>query len=119
MIQDEDASRGRGSLKKPVVYGAAALALVTAAWAATSVTFNWKPASPEAAPENLPGNDAGDLSIAEARRRGPSVIDYRRLDERLQRLVQEPNMVGLAGAVVENGEVRVVKGYGVTYAGGN
>ncbi len=89
------------------------------AWAATSVSFSWTPASPEAAPENLPGNDARDLSIAEAKRRGRSEIDYRWLDERLQRLAQEPSMVGLAVAIVENGEIRFVKGYGVTYAGGN
>jgi len=102
-----------------VVYGAAtAVALLVGAWAATSVSFSWKPASAEAAPENLPGNQARDLSVAEARRRAPSTIDYRRLDERLQRLAAEPNMVGLAVAVVENGQIRFLKGYGVTTAGG-
>jgi beta-lactamase class C len=90
-----------------------------AAWASTSLSVNWKPASPEAAPENLPGNNASDLSIAEARRRGPSTIDYRRLDERLQRLVAEPSMVGLAVAVVENGRIRFLKGYGVTATDSN
>jgi beta-lactamase class C len=59
------------------------------------------------------------VGIAEAARRGPSTIDYRRLDERLQLLMQEPSMVGLAVAIVENGEIRFVKGYGITYAGGN
>jgi beta-lactamase class C len=66
----------------------------------------------------LPGNNARDLTIAEAKRRGRSEIDYRSLDERMQRLVQEPSMVGLAVAIVENGEIRFLKGYGVTYAGG-
>ena len=111
--------RRRGSLKKPVVYLSAAAALLLAAWASTSVSFSWSPASPEAAPENLPGNGAPDLSIAEAKRRAPSSIDYRRLDERLQRLAQEPSMVGMAVGIVENGEIRFVKGYGVTYGGGN
>jgi beta-lactamase class C len=83
------------------------------------VSFTWRPASAEAAPENLPGNDARDLSIAEARRREPSTIDYRRLDERLHRLAAEPSMVGLAVAVVENGKIRFLKGYGTTVAGGN
>jgi beta-lactamase class C len=112
-------SVGRGPLKKPVVYGAAATALLVAAWAATSVSFSWTPASAEAAPENLPGNGARDLTVAEARRRGPSTIDYKRLDERLQRLIAEPSMVGMAVAVVENGQLRFVKGYGVTAAGSN
>ena len=98
---------------------AAAAGLVLAAWATTSVSFSWQPAPPEAAPENLPGNAANDLSIAEAKRRGESTIDYRLLDQRLQRLIQDPTMVGLAVAVVENGEIRFLKGYGTTYAGGN
>jgi beta-lactamase class C len=110
---------GRGPLKKPVVYGGVAAALVVAAWAATSVSFSWGSASAEAAPENIPGNGARDLTIAEARSRGPSTVDYRRLDERLQRLAAEPSMVGLAVAVVENGEIRFLKGYGTTVAGGN
>lgn len=118
LIQNEEVPRRRGSLKKPVVYLSAAAALLVAAWASTSVSFSWNPASPEAAPENLPGNGAPDLSIAEAKRRAPSRIDYRRLDERLQRLAQEPSMVGLAVGIVENGEIRFVKGYGVTQGGG-
>ena len=105
---------------RPAVYvPAAALALVLGAWATTSVSFNWSSASAAAAPENIPGNAAGELSLREARRNGPSLIDYRRLDQRLQRLIQEPGMVGLAVAVVENGDIRFVKGYGVTEAGGN
>jgi beta-lactamase class C len=111
--------RRRSSLKKPVVYLSAAAALLLAAWASTSVSFSWSPASPEAAPENLPGNGAPDLSIAEAKRTAPSSIDYRRLDQRLQRLAQEPSMVGLAVGIVEGGKIRFVKGYGVTYGGGN
>jgi beta-lactamase class C len=96
---------------------AAAALIVAGAWA-TSLSFSWKPASPEAAPENIAGNAARDLSIAEARQRAQSDIDYRLLDQRLQRLVEQPSMVGLAVAIVENGEIRFVKGYGVTEAGG-
>ncbi|WP_265530273.1 serine hydrolase domain-containing protein [Sphingomicrobium marinum] len=39
-------------------------------------------------------------------------IDYRRLDARIQRLMQEENLVGLAVGIVENGEVSFLKGYG-------
>jgi beta-lactamase class C len=101
------------------MYGAAAaLALAVGAWAATSVSFSWQTATPQAAPENLPGNAARDLTVGEAQGRAASTIDYPRLDERLQRLIGEPSMVGLAVAVVENGEIRFLKGYGVTEAGG-
>ena len=66
----------------------------------------------------MPGNAAEDFAIADARPRGPSSVDYRRLDERLQRLMGEPTMVGLAVAVVEGGQIRFLKGYGTTIAGG-
>lgn len=48
---------------------------------------------------------------------GPSRVDYARLDQRINRLMQEPDMVGLAVGIVENGRVRFVKGYGETLAG--
>lgn len=45
-------------------------------------------------------------------------IDKDRLDERLNRLVQENAMVGLAVAVIEDGEITFAEGYGVTrYSG--
>jgi beta-lactamase class C len=44
-------------------------------------------------------------------------IDYRRLDARLQRLMAEPAMVGLAVGVVENGRITFLKGYGETQHG--
>jgi beta-lactamase class C len=105
-------------LKRSVLYVSAAAALVIAGAWATNLSFSWKPALPEAAPENIAGNAAKDLSIAETRRRAQSDIDYRLLDQRLQRLVEQPSMVGLAVAIVENGEIRFLKGYGVTEAGG-
>lgn len=46
----------------------------------------------------------------------PSRVDYRRLEERIARLMQEPNMVGLAVGTVERGQVRFVRGYGETIA---
>ena len=47
-----------------------------------------------------------------------SDVDYARLDRRLQHLVEQDNMVGLAVGVVENGRIRFLKGYGTTVAGG-
>ena len=49
--------------------------------------------------------------------RRPSVIDYTRLDQRLQELIREQAMVGLAVGVVEDGQIRFLKGYGETAAG--
>ena len=46
-------------------------------------------------------------------------IDYIRLNERLEALAKEPDMVGLAVAVIENGEITFAQGYGVTRLGGS
>lgn len=46
-----------------------------------------------------------------------SRVDYRRLDERIITLMQEPDMVGLAIGTIERGKVHFVKGYGETLAG--
>ncbi len=60
-------------------------------------------AIPIKAPENLPDTPA------EWRGR----IDYRALDRQLTDLSQRPEMAGLAVAVVEDGELRFVRTYGV------
>ncbi len=44
-------------------------------------------------------------------------IDYARLDARLQRMVHEPSMVGMAVGVIENGRITFLSGYGETVAG--
>jgi beta-lactamase class C len=59
-----------------------------------------------------------EIPVGEAPSAQPSRIDYARLDGRLTRLMEDPAMVGLAVAVVENGEIRFAKGYGVTAEGG-
>ncbi|MDP3781862.1 MAG: serine hydrolase domain-containing protein [Sphingopyxis sp.] len=59
---------------------------------------------PIMAPENLPDTPA--------QWRGR--IDYRALDRQLADLAQRPEMAGLAVAVVEDGELRFVRAYGVT-----
>ena len=45
-------------------------------------------------------------------------IDYERLDERLQLVAAKQDMVGLAVAIVENGDVTFAQGYGETYIDG-
>jgi beta-lactamase class C len=47
----------------------------------------------------------------------PNIIDYKLVDSRLQQLMQDPAMVGLAIAIVENGDITFLKGYGETIAG--
>jgi beta-lactamase class C len=48
---------------------------------------------------------------------GDRTIDYRALDARLQRLVREHSMVGMAVGIVENGRITFLNGYGETLAG--
>lgn len=43
-------------------------------------------------------------------------VDYGRLDHRILQLMQDPDMVGLAVATVEHGQVTFIKGYGETIA---
>ena len=63
----------------------------------------------------LPEDVAG--TIADAPPEG-SRINYRRLDQRLTRLAQKKGVVGFAVAIVEQGRIRFLKGYGVRQVGG-
>lgn len=45
-------------------------------------------------------------------------VDYQTLDQRLTRLAADPEIVGLAVAVIEDGEITFAEGYGVTKFGG-
>lgn len=64
--------------------------------------------------------EPGDASVNRAAQgvvdASPTRVDYHRLDERIAKLMQEPDMVGLAIGTVEGGKVRFVKGYGETLA---
>jgi beta-lactamase class C len=53
-------------------------------------------------------------SVSTAARRD---IDYSLIDQRLQRLMEKPAMVGLAVGIVENGRITFLRGYGETVAG--
>jgi len=44
-------------------------------------------------------------------------IDYAAFDARLQRMIEQPSMVGMAVGIVENGHITFVKGYGETQVG--
>ncbi len=75
---------------------------------------------PSAGVETSPGEafraKAVEVTVGQRPSR-PSMVDYERLDTRLQRLIQEPAMVGLAVGIVEDGEISFLKGYGETVAG--
>jgi beta-lactamase class C len=43
-------------------------------------------------------------------------VDYHRIEARIDALMQNPDMVGLAVGTIEDGQVRFVKGYGETLA---
>ena len=45
---------------------------------------------------------------------GPSNLDFARLEARIGRLMQEESMVGFAIGIVENGQIRFVRGFGTT-----
>jgi beta-lactamase class C len=91
----------------------AGLLLLFLYWAATHISFGaGEPAQPELGISNQ------QLATIESRQDAPgSVADYKRLDQRLQALMRGQQMVGLAVGVVENGEIRFLKGYGETVAG--
>ena len=60
---------------------------------------------------------ASYLSLANVSPADRRDVDYVRLDRRLQRMAQQPSMVGLAVGVVENGRITFLNGYGETVAG--
>jgi beta-lactamase class C len=100
------------TLRRIAWFSIAGLVLVAAVWAAA---LHFSRPLPSAAVPHARPFDVAVGQDAEA----PHAVDYQRLDERLQRLMADPAMVGLAVGVVEDGRIRFVKGYGITYAGGN
>ncbi|MDT9597866.1 serine hydrolase domain-containing protein [Sphingosinicella rhizophila] len=89
-------------------FAAAAMLLTLGVWAATSIGFSSDEPS---------GNRHQLTAIGKGKDPPPSLIDYSRLDRRLQSLMEENSMIGLGVAIVENGEIRFLKGYGETVAG--
>jgi beta-lactamase class C len=91
--------------------GAGAVALVAAALASVRVVDAPSPAHARANPA------AANLYLAKVAPEARREIDYAAFDARLKRLAQEPNMVGLAVGIVENGRITFLSGYGETQAG--
>jgi beta-lactamase class C len=89
-----------------------ALAGIGLVWAGMLWLSTPTPTSTVAAPAGV------ELRVGENATARVSNVDYRRLDERLTRLMADPAMVGLAVAVVEDGRISFIKGYGRTHAGG-
>ena len=58
------------------------------------------------------------LSLLLALQMQAAPVDYDKLDERLTRLAEDDGIVGLAVAVIEDGEITFAEGYGVTRFGG-
>ncbi|MDB5671042.1 MAG: class beta-lactamase-related serine hydrolase [Alphaproteobacteria bacterium] len=72
----------------------------------------------QAQPQKKTGiSDVELLHIEQRQRAHDSVIDYRRIDQRLDHLIERRDMIGMAVGVVENGQIRFLKGYGETVAG--
>ncbi|WP_457312414.1 serine hydrolase domain-containing protein [Sphingomonas sp. UYAg733] len=102
-------STQRRGAKRYVVLGLAALVGAGAVLGITRL---------ERDPAAKPANSVTiALSDGQTAHDEPSRADYRRLDERIVKLMQEPDMVGLAIGTVERGQVRFVRGYGETLAG--
>jgi beta-lactamase class C len=82
-------------------------------WAASKVRVVGPGDGGVEAANEVTARNGFEAEIAE-RGQAPSIVDYRRLDERLRRLAERPTMVGLAVGVIENGEIRFLQGYGTT-----
>ena len=73
-------------------------------------------AEPEPAQPAAPAANS-NLRLAALSTAARQDVDYPALDRRLQRLIDQRAMVGLAVGVVENGRITFLKGYGETEAG--
>jgi beta-lactamase class C len=71
------------------------------------------------APQAKTGTARFTIPVGAAAAYSRGAVDYARLDSRLQRLMHDRAMVGLAVGVVEDGQIRFLQGYGVTLAGGS
>ncbi len=95
-----------------VQIGLGVAALVVAAYAALAQGSAERPAS--ARPPMGSGNIVKLSSVSPSAR---EAVDYTSLDGRLQRMVEQPTMVGMAVGIVENGRITFLRGYGETVEG--
>ncbi len=99
------------SLRRFFTFVAIGFGLVGLLWAAALLVTSPPPTPAESLRSRF------KIPVAAATEHRPGAVDYARIDARLNRLMEDPAMVGLAVAIVENGEVRFVKGYGETIEG--
>ncbi len=95
-----------------------ALIVLIAAGSIWALSRRTAPAETAPAGAAAAGAHRFDVAVGEDAGR-PHLVDYRQIDARLQALMADPAMVGMAVGIVEDGQIRFVKGYGVTYAGGH
>lgn len=96
-------------MEKPHVLGLGAFALLaTAALAMRAPEPERPPASA------VPNSHIRLAALSTAARKD---VDYATIDRRLQRLIEQRSMVGLAVGIVENGRITFLKGYGETEEG--
>jgi beta-lactamase class C len=112
------------TVRKAYLAGAGAAALLLGATLVAMQPGEQRGEGPNTAQSTVSVSQGGDQSVARASLKLASVtppardgIDYSLLDQRLQRLIEEPAMVGLTVGVVENGRITFLKGYGETLAG--
>jgi beta-lactamase class C len=94
-------------LKRLVRYFVLGLGFAVLLWAGSY----WLTSPPPPSPEHR-----FDVAVGNGAQRAHAV-DYLRIEERLHRLMEDPAMVGLAIGIVEDGQIRFIKGYGRTEAG--
>jgi beta-lactamase class C len=107
--------RSRFQLERQYKLGLGAFALAIGALALAQPFGDSKEISADSAQADANARISAQLATVEpaSRRR----IDYSRLDARLQRMAERPNMVGLAVGIVENGRITFLNGYGETLEG--
>ncbi|WP_165611270.1 serine hydrolase domain-containing protein [Sphingomonas jatrophae] len=114
MLDAESAPKGRiwTPAVSLVALGMIVLVLLVFATIGRSYTVRAAPQVTEPAP--------AQAAIVEVASQGPSRngVDYRRIDSRLTQLMDRKDMVGLGVAIIEDGRLSFVKGYGRTTEGG-
>ena len=100
--------------RRRLVAGAAFALLTSGVGLGFASNHGARPPAESAQPGTLRAIVAAIDAPASARRQ--KLIDYQRIDQRLTRLMGEKDMVGLSVAIIEEGELNFLKGYGTTLA---
>ena len=108
---------GKGITRRPkaAAIGGGLAGIIAVAAIAPSLIAARSPAI-ASQPVNYQGARSGLINSAF---RAPYKVDYDRLDARLKLAAAKPDIVGMAVAVIENGEISFVQGYGKTVAAGS